>query len=455
MSYKTISLPSRPHIVSAISFVLFGLMFVWSIIGTMALRNALILLLLGMIPFAGIDTQTLKRCMTRAPVLLLLALTCWIVFHNQILAWDTGRAWHESRQWFRSMLCLGLGAALGCAPRSSLASLRWRFWAGSIGAAWALHLILNVGLKNWNSQSLAADLQAATAIGSRDMISYLGTGLLALLLGDAVARATTREGVLPFSSRWLWAGIFATTVLTAATMARNSIMVMALELFIAMAVLIGSSGDRRQRSRRSLLALTVVVLVSATAMANFRLDDRWKNFSDSARIAWDIERNSWWIDQVANPQPSNAEGIPVDHSAYNRIAWIRGASHLITEYPLGTGYDRNAFRRALMKHYGAGSTASGHAHAGLFDFTLATGLPGGLLFIAALLASIAYGWKRWRTTHDAACLTLVIFIAGYLLRAAVDGIVRDHMLEQAMFMTGLLLVAATSASASADEATTA
>jgi hypothetical protein len=446
MSYQTVFTPSRPRVVSAISLVLLGLMFVWSIIGTMALRNALLLLLLGMIPFAAIDTQTLKRCLTRAPVLLLLALTGWIVFHNQFLAWDTGRAWYESRQWFKSMLCLGLGAALGCAPRSSLAPLRWRFWAGSIGAAWALHLILNMALKTWSSQSFAGDLQATTVIGSRDMVSYLGTGLLALLLGDAVARASSRERVFPLPSRWLWACIFATTVLTAATMARNSILVMTLELSIAMAVLIRSSGTRRQRSRRSVLVLTVVILVSATALANFKLDDRWQNFADSARIAWDIEHSNWWIDQVANPRPTNAEGIPVDHSAYNRIAWIRGASYLITEYPLGTGYDRNAFRRALMKHYGADSTASGHAHAGLFDFTLATGLPGGLLFVAALLASIGYGWKRWRITRDAACLALVIFVAGYLLRAAVDGIVRDHMLEQAMFMTGLLLAAAASAS---------
>lgn len=54
---------------------------------------------------------------------------------------------------------------------------------------------------------------------------------------------------------------------------------------------------------------------------------------------------------------------------------------MIAEYPLGAGYDRNAFRRdAGMRHYGAANTATGHAHAGLLDFTLATGVPGGLRY---------------------------------------------------------------------------
>jgi len=449
MPSQTTSFVSYQRRALAISLVLFGLMFIWSITGTIALRNVLLVLLLASAPFAGIDHQTLKRCAMHPAVLLLLALTGWIVFQNQFLAWDTSRAWDESGQWFKSMTCLGIGIALGCAPRQQPARLRWRRWAIPITAAWTLHLLLNVALKDWGSQSFSVALQAGTAIGTRDMVSYLGTGSLALLLADGVARAGGSESVFPLPTKWLWSFVFATTVLTAATMTRNSILVMALELAIAMAALIGVSGNKQQRSRRRMLAVTAMLLVSAAAFANLTLDDRWKNFSDSAEIAWDIEHHTWWIDQVKNPQPTNSQGVPVDHSAYNRIAWIRGASHLITEYPLGTGYDRNAFRRALMRHYGAASTASGHAHAGLLDFTLATGVPGGLLFITALLTTVGHGWRHWRATHAVASLTLVIFVAGYLLRAAVDGIVRDHMLEQAMFVIGLLL--ATSLADSARE----
>lgn len=441
MPFQITAAALKPRLAPAISFLLFALTLTWSVAGTIALRNTLLVLLMVMTPLAGIDWRTFKRILVHPCILLLFALSAWIIVHNQWLAWNSKHAWDESGQWFKSVVCLGIGLALGCSPRLQSANLRWIKWITPVAAAWSLHLLLNMMLKDWRSLSLSAALQAGTLIGTRDMVSYLGTGLLALLLADGVARSAGSENSFRLPTKYLWCAILATIILTTATMTRNSTLVMAVEIAIGIAALIGASSNKQQILRRSVLALTAMLLVSAVALTNFTLDARWKNFSDSARIGWDIEHHNWWIDQVKNPWPTNAQGVPVDHSAYNRIAWIRGASHLITEYPLGTGYNRNAFRQALMRHYGADSTASGHAHAGFFDFTLATGLPGGLLLIATLLSAIGYGWKRWQATRAPASLALMIFVAGYFMRSAVDGIVRDHMLEQAMFVMGLLLAA--------------
>ena len=234
--------------------------------------------------------------------------------------------------------------------------------------AWALHLVLNVALKDW-SGPIGSVMQLPTRIGSRDMVSYLGTGLLAVLLADGVARFASGARVLPMSARWLCASVLACLVLTAATLTRNALPIMAVELGMAVFALIGASATRQQRLYRSGLAAAVFVFIAAVVAVNVSFDTRWQNFADSARIAWDTEHNTWWINQLENPQPKNAQGVLVDHSTYNRIAWIKGVSRMIAEYPLGTGYDRNAFRRALMKHYGASNTSTGHAHAGLFDFT--------------------------------------------------------------------------------------
>lgn len=414
------------------------------------MRQTLLVLLFATAVVAGIDTRRFRQCATRAGVVLLLVLSAWIVLHNQFLAWDPARSWSESTQWLRSMLCLALGIALACPSRQAATATFWKYLASAIAAAWALHLVLNIALKDWKSLTFVAALQAGTPIGTRDIVSYLGTGLLALLLADGVGRAAGRSRILALPEKVVWGAIFTATALTAATMTRNSIVVMALEWAIAMAILIASSANRQQRVRRGTLALVALLLVSAAASTNFVLDARWQIFADSARIGWDIDHNDWWIDQTEHPQPKTPQGIPVDHSAYSRIAWMRGASHMIAEYPLGSGYDRNAFRRTLMRHYGAANTVAGHAHAGLLDFTLATGVPGGLLFIAALLMLMAHGWQDWRRKRDAAGLALLIFVAGYLLRAAIDGIVRDHMLEQAMFVSGLLLAATTPATTTAE-----
>jgi hypothetical protein len=418
------------------------LMFVWSISGTIALRNALLLLMLVAIPLARIDFAHFRSSLRHGVILVLLALTVWIVVHNVFLAWNPALSWYESVQWFKSMVCLIMGVALACVPRGIPVSRRWRFWVLGVCAAWALHLLLNLILRHWAGPFVEV-LEQPTPIGTRDMVSYLGTGLLAVLLADGVARLEKVVPLLPLSSRWLFAVTAMAMVLTTATMTRNALPVMALEIGIAVIALIAGSATRTQRWCRGGIAAGVLLLVCVAFTANLMLDARWRNFADSARIALDIDHSTWWIDQVKNPHPMTAQGVPVDPSAYNRIAWMRGAGRLITVYPLGTGYDRNAFRRALMRYYGAANTASGHAHAGLLDFTLATGIPGGIMLVTALTWAIVAGWRRWRRAQDVAGLVLAIFVASYLLRAAVDGIVRDHMLEQAMFVMGLLLAAST------------
>lgn len=420
-------------------------MFTWSITGTIALRNGLLGLLLIAVPLAGVEVAALRRNLPKTVLALFLVLTLWIVVHNLFFAWDPTRAWRESVQWFTSLACLGLGLALGYAPEALEHGRRWRFWAIWIALAIGAHLVLNLALKDWSPAApLGWILQTGTRIGTRDMISYLGTGLLAFLFADLVARFSGGRPIFPLRTRVLWAAVLLSILLSVATMTRNVLPVIGLELLIAVVALIGAAGTAIQRRRRALLAIGALALLLAAGAANLALDARWKNFMGTARVAWDIEHEHWWIDQTVKPWPRTAEGVLVDHSSYSRIAWMKGASKMIAAYPLGTGYDRNAFRRALMKHYGAANTAAGHAHAGLLDFTLATGIPGGALLIAAFLASIGFGWRQWRRSGDPAGLALSLFVASYLLRAAIDGIVRDHMLEQAMFLTGVLLAAAAS-----------
>lgn len=59
----------------------------------------------------------------------------------------------------------------GCTPRELPAELRWRWLVLPIAAAWALHWLLNIALKDWRLLSLSAAMQAGTPIGTRDMVS--------------------------------------------------------------------------------------------------------------------------------------------------------------------------------------------------------------------------------------------------------------------------------------------
>lgn len=415
------------------------LMFVWSVPGTIALRNCLlVLLMIGL--FCGKMVRTpIMASLASFGVLLLIMLSVWVLVQNLTIAWDPKRSWYESVQWYKSMVCGGLGIWLACIGGREGTALAWRPWIIGMAGVWAAHLVLNFLLKDW-SAPLHDVLQADSLIGSRDLESYLGTHLLAIVLADVAGRLTGRARLIPCSTTWVVLGMVLTVALTGAMLTRNALPVMGLEVLLAIAGVLVVSRPGKERLRRVGMASGALLLIVCVFAVDLALDPRWKNLSETAVVAWDIDAHQWWLDPDHNPYPQTIEGKPVDDSAYSRVAWMHGILRMIGDYPLGTGYDRNAFRRALARHYGPAQEVSpGHAHTGVMDFTLATGIPGGVMLVAALLVLAVEGWRRWRHSESVAGLALTLFVSGYLLRAFMDGIVRDHMLEQAMFVMGLLL----------------
>ncbi len=240
-------------------------------------------------------------------------------------------------------------------------------------------------------------------------------------------------------------GLLAATVLTVATMTRNALPVLMLLGTVAAASFV-STRPRQTRSRAiALVSLATVLLASGIAI-NVKNDERWARFASSVAIGLDIEHQKAWLAQEQTPLPLNAQGLPVDDSAYMRTAWMKGLLTEIARHPLGVGYDRNAFGNALRAHYGQWVT-TGHGHAGIFDFTIGVGIPGGLLLLAFFVALAAAGLRRWREDRDAAGLALLLVVLSYASRAFIDGIVRDHMLEQFMLLAGVLLALAHSSKA--------
>ncbi len=127
----------------------------------------------------------------------------------------------------------------------------------------------------------------------------------------------------------------------------------------------------------------------------------------------------------------------MDVSVYLRIAWLKEGLLLVRDHPFGIGFDRNAFGHGLKAKYGRGV---GHSHSGLLDMAIGLGIPGALLWLGFFASLAAIAWRRHRASGNYAAILLLLLLLDYGVRMVLDSVIRDHMLQQFMFLAGLAAV---------------
>jgi hypothetical protein len=170
--------------------------------------------------------------------------------------------------------------------------------------------------------------------------------------------------VAPFATRpgWIALGLTAGRRPCRAGAQRHPVSLILLLLAVILMV--------RRRPRFVLLLLAVATLggVSLT------LDARWSRFAESAAIGWNSP-SRYWLTPDPALQPTTPSGA---HPRGVRLHACRlgtpGRDLAIAEQPLGLGFGRDAFGRAIEMKYGYKGMVS--SHSGWLDFALGSGLPG-------------------------------------------------------------------------------
>jgi hypothetical protein len=183
----------------------------------------------------------------------------------------------------------------------------------------------------------------------------------------------------------------------------------------------------------------LTIFFSVALWAMLKSDARWGRFLTTAAVAWNIDADIAWVNAEKKPLPLASDGLPVEQTAYERISWARYAVRLIAENPFGTGVNRNSFRELVAEKFG--DVLAAHSHNGYLDLALSMGLPALFLWIAFLIVLIRHGYRAYLTGQQAAGLALLFLIAAFAVRAFLDSILRDHILNEFMFFAGLLVAA--------------
>ncbi len=195
--------------------------------------------------------------------------------------------------------------------------------------------------------------------------------------------------------------------------------------------------------RRRLIVAGIASAVVALVALDFAFDHRWDTLYATVPIAWNTQAHrAAWLNPGRAPLPLLPDGQAVAQSNYLRIAWIKEGFKSLLDFPLGLGYSRSAFGKALWLRFGPHVATATSTNNGLLNLAVAVGFPGLLLWYAWYGLALQGALRRLDDGSGfwARALFLVLLDAGS--RMLVDANMQDYMLEQFIFLLAFLGAAA-------------
>lgn len=447
--------------------LLIALFAIWSVPGTIALRNALLCLLLLLVFYGG----WVRHNLSAPPIqqskighiqsVVLTAMTAWMLICAITWAHEPAVVLAELRgQWLIPLLCYFLGyylvnlcfnagysaqkivfksIFLGTLPLVLLSIL----FSGIIyiqtstipyvvgSSALAPQLV-------WEKFVITGNLAESIVGESPDKFSMVLYLYLSILLAEFVCRLVGRNKLLPISH--VLYGVLLIIGLAALyfNRSRNANFVFIMTS-LASGLVILYAVPVRHKITKPLMLIGLLIALSSAGVLLMKSDHRWADLIETVPIALDTN-NKAWLTRNPVDYPTLKNGQPVDASNYERVAWAKEGFLLVLDNPLGFGYNRNAFGDALdQKYQRGGLSRGGHSHSGFLDFAIANGIPGALLWLTYLISICSLGFKELRCGNVWLGAFILIYVSGFFCRSLVDSVLRDHYFQQFMFINGLLV----------------
>ena len=378
-----------------------GLLAIWPLPGTMALRNLFYLLgvattLLLLLRHRG--GATARDVFTYAP---LIAFFAWIVLHYLLFSELKEAQFRElTGFWFRAFMAMiiGIGSAelLATPANDGAEGVPAGYAHRIVFAALFGTLVIYVGrygyeiflTKRW----LHTDFYMTPFKGKPQVVIFI-----CILLTAVFARISqiidNRQGYKTIIFYTLVTVSCLFVFYTANT--KNGFL-----MFIFLLAALCALFLRKMAKNRRTTLVFLVALVPLAVMINKHIEDNpaWKMIVPDIKTGLDIDKQSYWKNWINEPPPLNERGVQVNPSTYLRTAWVAAAVELINEKPLGYGLMSYSFSYLAKKKWpDFYSTEGDHmvaTHSGWVDLTLAFGWPATLLVLFSLWRSFAHALGR-------------------------------------------------------------
>lgn len=400
-----------------------------SVSHTIALRYVILLLMLVLV---AKDYPELKRHWReqRGPIAAIGAFLLFALLHSLSLS-----MWPEaSASEFRSQLLMGgLWFVAGLALFRP--SRRWTIsdlviLAGCVLAlaefSHGAYIYLTTGLWPYNEVYTTA---------TKLEFTFFMNFVLAFIVAAFCFGQRDGKWITNFS-RWSL-GLAASLILFVSLKAgaRNGMIGLIYLMFSMLLVYTVFEGVKIGWGKTLVIASFVLAALASLTVYTIKQDSRNQIFFESATAGWHYADTKAWL-RIA-PRPKLSNGMDVDGSAYERVAWIHSGLDLIAAKPLGYGYSRNAFTNALTAT--GHPNQVGHSHSGFIDLGVGLGVFGIVLWLAFCGVLIRAGYRAFRLRRDTLGLVLMLVTCGFLGRMLLESVNKDHMLHIFLFTAAALL----------------
>ena len=374
-----------------------GLLCIWVIPNTIALRH--ILLLVGCLSAVGLISYNWEQLRlvnaSYLPLFCILGLFCWVLIHYTFFSLNPQLELSEIKGlWMRSLVgaiaAVGLGIAIVKYSKLRLYFYIALFFTPAINiVAYCWASFLNRGFVKPNDFVFFLFAKIETAYFGA-IAAAIATGNLISLMGNRVDKSRAMQILF-----WV-SGLLLVLVSALVSSTKNGIAI-ALGLcgILFVVVLVNSLRHKGQSKVLPVIVLLTIALLSAGVWEGHKsLAYRgWDTVFEDAALGLDIDNNKQWQQKEgAVPAPLNSAGTEAAMNTYIRFSYIAIGSRLMLQYPLGYGSINQSFK-GLQEVAQIPHEHQGQVHSGWIDLGLAFGIPGLMLIFTSLLSIIYFGLK--------------------------------------------------------------
>jgi len=451
----------RPHLsfsllsylqknINKIMLLLVGLfIFILPIPHTLTIRESALfislLILLFLLRGSGAAIREDLRSLKMQTALYFIFIA-WILIVAIFISKDTIWALYEIKtQWVMGSLSLILGLGLAAISRKGIikmsALMTIIFWTLAIHV-----LAINVdGIYGIITNSRAANashgLTAMTAgvggftIGPIDG-SLLTSLFFVFLLSESILRNVYKKRLINASVPLIVISFILVAGSSFLTGMRNIVEIPAI-IAGALFMLFLAGGEARRKALYA--SLIIVPLCLAVFTLAYKSDSRWGELRDSLDLVMRQEEPAKVLAFAPGfVYPKLPDNKPVNKSNFIRLAKYRVGVDIIRVHPLGIGFGRNAFGHYLKGRYNSGGGLN--SDSSMLDMAIGAGLPGAGLFLAFMISIMVISLRTFIKNRDFYALLLSLIIICFSARMVFDSVLRDHLLEMFLFITGVLSV---------------